>query len=106
MLQGADPNPAPPPLDPIAVRRRQLEAKQADLIRHLQSLDRDSRRVPWLGALGLSAIPAGYYWGLPGVAVSLVATIFLVGSAVYLIWGHRGEYVQKVAEVREQLRRL
>ena len=93
-------------LDPATVRRRQLEARRADLNRHLASLSRDQKRVPWLLALLVLAPPAGWWWGFKGVALVVIGTLFLLGSAAYLIWGHRSEYEQKLGEVSTELRRL
>lgn len=100
------PEPAGESLDPIAVRRRQLQARQADLRRHLESLRRDQRRVPWLLLGLLLTVPAGWWWGVKGAALVTIGTLILVGSAAYLIWGHRVEYEQKLAEVAAELRRL
>lgn len=82
--------------------RDRLERHRA----HMESLDRDARRVPWLLGVAVLAIPIGYFWGLAAAVVAVVAAVFLVGSAYYLIWGHRGEYLQKIAELQQELRRL
>jgi hypothetical protein len=83
-----------------------IEEKLQRHRKYLESLDRDARRVPWLGALALGALPAGYFWGVTIAALVVVGTVFLVGSAYYLIWGHRAEYVQKIAELQSEQRRL
>jgi hypothetical protein len=57
-------------------------------------------------ALLILAAPAGWWWGFKGVALVVIGTLFLLGSAAYLIWGHRSEYEQKLAELATELRQL
>lgn len=92
--------------DAAAIRRRQLVERLDRHRAHLRSLDRDAKRVPWLLLAALAAFPVGLRWGVTAAGVTVAGVIVMVGSAYYLIWGHRGEYLQKIAEVQQELRRL
>jgi hypothetical protein len=84
-------------------RRKLIEARVEWCQRNLQSLDRDRRLVPGLFLLLLLAIPAGWKFGWIGAALAVLATLFTVAAACYLIWGHRTEYVQKIADLQREL---
>jgi hypothetical protein len=85
--------------DPRTIHRRTLQSRLDAEQTHLARLYRDARKIPWLLLLALLAVPAGLVWGR-------TAAIFLVGSGYYLIWGHKGEYEQKIGELRRELSRL
>ncbi|HRK31612.1 MAG TPA: hypothetical protein PLD59_11080 [Tepidisphaeraceae bacterium] len=98
-----------PPIDLSAARdslRRQLLTKIEQNRAHLLKLQRDSRRVPFLLLLLLLTIPAGIFFGFAGVGVVIVATVFCLGSALYLVWGHKEEYHQRIAAAEQQLKKL
>lgn len=73
---------------------------------NLAKLDRDRKKLRWLLLLLVATVPAGYFWGLAGVGVSLVIVVFVLGSAGYLVWGHKLEYQQKIAKLQSDLRKL
>ncbi len=84
-------------------QRQRLQEERDFCSRNLASCERDLRRVPWLGLLGLSVFPAGWYLGFLGVMLALLGTLLLVAFSVYLVTGHRAEYELRLAEFDRKL---
>ncbi len=68
-------------------------------------LERDWRRVPWLFAFVLSAVPAYLIWGQTAAVYAILCTPCLVGTAAYLLGVRRSENEQSLRELERQLER-
>jgi len=86
--------------------RRQLQTKVEQNRAHMAKLHKDSKRVPLLALLFLLTIPAGIFWGFAGVLLVIFCTVLCLGSATYLVWGHKEEYRQRIAAAQSELRTL
>lgn len=84
-------------------QRQRLRDERHWCAKNIASCERDLKRIPWLGLLGLSVIPAGWTLGFLGVMLALLGTVALVGFSVYLVTGHRAEYQLRLAEIDQKL---
>lgn len=67
-------------------------------------LERDWRRIPFLGLFLLSAGPAYWIWGPTAAVYAVLCTPALVGTALYLIGVRRSENRHEIEELEGQLR--
>lgn len=67
-------------------------------------LERDWRRIPYLGAFVLSAGPAYWIWGPTAAFYAILCAPCLVGTALYLVGVRRSENKQLLEELQGQLR--
>lgn len=84
-------------------RRETLEARVDALDGLLRGLDRDLTRIPWLLALLVLAIPAGIGWGWVAVVFVVFSVLTLVGTSIYVTWGHQNEYRAERDLIRREL---
>ena len=84
--------------------RRELVAEEVVRLKsEAEVLQRDWRRIPFLGVLGFLAVPAYFVWGpLAGIAVVLMVPALLL-TATYLIGVRRAENRQSIDELERQL---
>lgn len=94
------------PAEQRRLRKAYLEERLQFVQKNFTNLERDKRKVPWLLLLVFLAIPAGIFKGWIVAFLTVAATLFTVGAAYYLLWGHRSEYVQKIQELQAELKRL
>ena len=94
------------PAEQRRLRKAYLEERLQFVQKNFNNLERDKRRIPWLFLLIFLAIPMGIFKGWVAAFLTVAATLFTVGAAYYLAWGHRSEYVQKMGELREELKKL
>lgn len=87
-------------------RRKQLEDRLDWLRNTMAQLDREQRRIPWLAALLVLAVPAGFIWGALAVVFVVLCVIFLVSVWVYVVWAHRHEYRFELDQIRRDLRKM
>ena len=87
-----------------AARRAWLEGEIAWNRKHLESVERDQRRAPWLLCGILLSIPAAFVWGWFRAALVVLAAIALTLGALYLTGVHRSQYRQKIAELERELK--
>lgn len=73
-------------------RRETLEARIKTLDGLLEGLQRDLARIPWLLVLLVLAIPAGIVWSWVAVVFVVFSVLTLVGTSIYVTWGHQNEY--------------
>ncbi|MEM6533516.1 MAG: hypothetical protein AAF654_12905 [Myxococcota bacterium] len=85
------------------IQRELLEEDRQRCLQAIASCDRDMKRVPWLGWLGLSVIPAAWFLGPLGALASVLATGGLVAFSVYLVNGHREDYRGRLREIERKL---
>ncbi|MEL6545223.1 MAG: hypothetical protein AAFQ82_11405 [Myxococcota bacterium] len=83
--------------------RERLQTEYDWCAQNLASCERDLKRIPWLGFLGFSVIPGGWYFGIPGIMTALLGTIGLLGFSVYLVNGHRADYRARMDELARKL---
>ncbi|HJL15539.1 MAG TPA: hypothetical protein RMH99_07790 [Sandaracinaceae bacterium LLY-WYZ-13_1] len=91
----------------MAKTRRDLIEREIERL-HEQGelLERDWRRIPYLGLFLLSAGPAYWIWGPTAAMYAVLCTPCLVGTALYLIGVRRSENRQQITELEGQLRAI
>lgn len=80
-----------------------MEAEVMRLAAQQEKLERDWRRIPFLAAFGLTAIPAYHIWGGWAALYALLFTPCLMISATYLIGVRRSETRQLRMELERSL---
>lgn len=86
--------------------RRELVQLEIERLRAQgELLDRDWRRIPYLGVFLLAAGPAYWIWGEVAALYAVLCTPCLVGTAFYLIGVRRSENRQQIEELEAQLRK-
>lgn len=88
----------------VADRRELIEKEIERLREEAKVLERDWRRVPYLFAFVLSAVPAYLIWGPTAAFYAVLCTPCLVVTALYLLGVRRAENRQSIAELERQLR--
>lgn len=87
--------------------RRDLIAKEVVRLRELGlELERDWRRIPYLGGTVLLVGPAFWIWGPTVGLYALLCVPALVVTALYLVGVRRAENREQVADYERQLRRM
>lgn len=84
-------------------RRETLETRLKTLDGLLKGLERDLTRIPWLLALLVLAIPAGIIWSWVAVVFLVFSVLTLVGTSIYVTWGHQNEYRTERDLIRREL---
>lgn len=93
------------PKPPAVADRRELIQKEIERLHHeAKVLERDWRRVPWLFAFILSALPAYLIWGPTAAFYAILCTPCLIITALYLLGVRRSENRQSIDELERQLR--
>lgn len=88
----------------MADRRELIEREVERLHSEAKVLERDWRRVPFLFAFILSALPAYLIWGPAAAFYAILCTPCLVITALYLLGVRRSENRQSIEELERQLR--
>lgn len=84
-------------------RRETLESRLTTLDALLRGLERDLVRIPWLLSLLVLAIPAGVVWSWVAVVFIVFSVLTLVGTSIYVTWGHQNEYRTERDLIRREL---
>ncbi|MEZ4390473.1 MAG: hypothetical protein R3A48_05205 [Polyangiales bacterium] len=84
-------------------RRETLEARLTTLEGLLKGLERDLTRIPWLLALLVLAVPVGIIWHWVAVVFLVFSVLTLVGTSIYVTWGHQNEYRTERDLIRREL---
>lgn len=87
----------------MATRPELIEQEIARLREESKALERDWRRVPWLFAFILTALPANYLWGPTAAFYAILCTPCLVIAALYLVGVRRAENKATTHELERQL---
>lgn len=90
----------------VATRRELMEQEVARLHDEAKALDRDWRRVPWLFAFIVTALPVHYIWGPTASFYTVLFVPCLVITALYLVAVRRAENKSTVQELERQLREM
>ena len=80
------------PMALTPARRETLEARIKTLDGLLEGLQRDLSRIPRLLVLLVLAVPAGIVWSWVAVVFVVFSVLTLVGTSIYVTWGHQNEY--------------
>lgn len=88
----------------MADRRELIEKEIERLHEEAKVLERDWRRVPFLAAFILSAVPAYLIWGPTAALYAVLCTPCLIITALYLLGVRRAENRQSIEELERQLR--
>lgn len=84
-------------------RRETLEARIKTLDGLLDGLQRDLTRIPWLLGLLVLAVPAGIFWSWVAFVFVVFSVLTLVGTSVYVTWGHQNEYRAERDLIRREI---
>jgi hypothetical protein len=84
-------------------RRALLEARVKTLDGLLLGLERDLSRIPWLLVLLVLAVPVGIIWSWVAVVFVAFSVLTLVGTSIYVTWGHQNEYRAERDLIRREL---
>ena len=87
-------------------RLAELEREIADVNHHLEGLQRDWTRIPWVGLLALLAVPAGYLFGLLAIVLVVSVTVIIAIVTMYIIMDHRRTYLERLDDLEAEQRRL
>ncbi len=87
-------------------RAVELEREIAEVQQHLEGLQRDWTRIPWVGLLALLAVPAGYLFGLLAIVLVVSVTVIIAIVTMYIIMGHRRTYLERLDDLEAEQRRL
>jgi hypothetical protein len=91
----------------VAKTRRELVESEIHRLRALgDDLERDWRRIPYLGVFLLTAGPAYWIWGPTAAFYAVLCTPCLVVTALYLIGVRRSANRQELEELERQLRNM
>ena len=86
-----------------SARREVLEARVKTLDGLLVGLQRDLSRIPWLLSLLVLAAPAGLVWSWVAAVFVAFLVLTIVGTSVYVTWGHQNEYRAERDLIRREL---
>lgn len=84
-------------------RRATLEDRLKWLDAALLGLERDLKRIPKLLVFIVLAVPAGIFWTWVAVVFVAFSVLTLVGTSIYVTWGHQNEYRAERDLIRREL---
>lgn len=84
----------------------ELEGEIAGYRRNLASLERDKKRLPFLLLLVPLAIPAAFLFNWVVVLALVAMGIIIPLSGMYLVSGHRSEYLDKITDLEKEIDRV
>jgi cell division protein FtsL len=88
----------------VSEKRRGLIEREVERLKGEQDiLDRDWRRIPFLGGIVVLALPAYLIWGPIAAIYAVLFAPCLVITALYLVGVRRAENRQSIAELERQL---
>ena len=84
-------------------RRATLEARLTVLDGLLLRLEDDLKRIPKMLAFLLLAVPMGIFVSWVAVVFTVFTVLTLVGTSIYVTWGHQNEYRVERDLIRREL---
>lgn len=84
-------------------RRATLEARLTVLDGLLLRLEGDLKRIPKMLAFLLLAVPMGIFVSWVAVVFTVFTVLTLVGTSIYVTWGHQNEYRVERDLIRREL---
>lgn len=84
-------------------RRATLEARLTVLDGLLLRLEGDLKRIPKMLVFLLLAVPMGIFVSWVAVVFTVFTVLTLVGTSIYVTWGHQNEYRVERDLIRREL---